>query len=518
MRFHAFLLLIMILASCQPSQPDSSRESGTEPQYPVSSQGLSTSQLVNAYCGACHQTPEPAELDKSTWKQVLPYMGYRLGIKTDSIDPMKGLSFAEQYNILKANTYPEQPVLDDAAWTRIVDHYVSQAPENSLPQDQKSSFEPLDSHFRIKEVDYDRAYPGLITYVGYDSARSEILVGDRSGWVARLNNDFDQLKKGRINSPLAFARANGDQDWLALTMGIMDPNDRTLGTLLNIGPQLTMDTLLSGLRRPVHFEVADLDGDSLDDLVICSFGNYFGDLSWYKQLSPGNFEKNILKQVPGSIRAYVHDLNHDQLPDIVALFGQGDEGIFAYLNQGQGQFKEVRLLQFSPLFGSSYFELADLNDDGWTDIVYTNGDNADYSYTMKNYHGIRVFQNNGKNEFDQAYFYPLNGAYGAKTRDFDLDGDLDIAAISFFPDYAADSVESFVLLENLGQWEFQPRSDPGINQGKWLVMDSGDLDQDGDQDLILGSFIFSVTPVPDSIYQSWNRDYLSLLFLENLAL
>ena len=51
------------------------------------------------------------------------------------------------------------------------------------------------------------------------------------------------------------------------------------------------------------------------------------------------------------------------------------------------------------MYGSSYLELADMNNDGHLDILYTNGDNADYSYVLKKYHGLRIFINDGKNQF-----------------------------------------------------------------------------------------------------------------------
>ena len=43
--------------------------------------------------------------------------------------------------------------------------------------------------------------------------------------------------------------------------------------------------------------------------------------------------------------------------------------------------------------------------------------------------------NDGKNNFREAWFFPLNGAYKAVAPDFNKDGNMDIAAISYFPDY-----------------------------------------------------------------------------------
>lgn len=47
----------------------------------------------------------------------------------------------------------------------------------------------------------------------------------------------------------------------------------------------------------------------------------------------------------------------------------------------------------------------DFNGDGKLDIVYVNGDNFDYSRVLKPYHGIRILENDGKNNFHERYFF-----------------------------------------------------------------------------------------------------------------
>ena len=59
--------------------------------------------------------------------------------------------------------------------------------------------------------------------------------------------------------------------------------------------------------------------------------------------------------------------------------------------------------------------------------------------TLKRDQGIRIYLNRGDLQFVQTYFYPMYGVYGAELEDFDLDGDLDIAAIAFHPDFSPES-------------------------------------------------------------------------------
>jgi len=218
----------------------------------------------------------------------------------------------------------------------------------------------------------------------------------------------------------------------------------------------------------------------------------------------------------GAITAVIKDANNDGLMDIYALMAQGDEGVFLYENQGSGKFREKQLLSFLPLNGSQYIELADVNKDGFDDIIYTCGDNADKTPILKDYHGIYIFLNDGKLNFKQAYFYPLNGAYKAMVRDFDLDGDPDIAAISFFPDYLHYPEESFIYLENKGNLKFTDYSFPEAASGRWVVMDAGDMDADGDLDLVLGSYVYFL-PAGDttSLGNKWLTKGPSVIVLEN---
>jgi len=130
-----------------------------------------------------------------------------------------------------------------------------------------------------------------------------------------------------------------------------------------------------------------------------------------------------------------------------------------------------------------------MDRDGRMDLITLNGDNGDSDpyNSLKRDQGIRIYLNKGDLQFEEAYFYPMNGVYGAEVEDFDLDGDLDIAAIAFFPDFYPENPENFVFLEQTDPLTFAPKTHPATYKGRWLTMDSGDFDGDGDKDIIIGA-------------------------------
>src|SRR5262249_1038517 len=200
--------------------------------------------------------------------------------------------------------------------------------------------------------------------------------------------------------------------------------------------------------------VTDLNQDGREDLVVCSFGNRLGRFSWFEGTDRGDFVEHVLLDRPGAIRSEVRDFNGDGRPDILVLMAQAREGLYLFLNQGRGQFRMETILEMPPTWGFAGFEVADFNQDGHFDLVVVNGDNGDFALPLKSYHGVRIYLNDGRNHFRESFFYPLYGAYKAVARDFDGDGDLDLAVIAFYPDFEQEAPESFVYLENKGGLKF----------------------------------------------------------------
>jgi hypothetical protein len=122
--------------------------------------------------------------------------------------------------------------------------------------------------------------------------------------------------------------------------------------------------------------------------------------------------------------------------------------------------------------------------------------------------------NNGSNQFAQTFFFPLYGTSKALARDFDGDGDLDIAAISFYDDLDHPE-QGFVYLKNNGNYFFDASTIPAAANGKWLTMETLDIDNDGDSDIVLGSFIYSIAEMIGLINKGVEH-FPQLLLLTNI--
>jgi hypothetical protein len=499
---HHFAMLALAFAffiiKCTPATPPETGET-----------------LAKINCASCHAYPEPGLLDRQTWqKYVLPRMGVMLGVlPADSA----GAKFIEpairQLALKNPSVFRETAAISKAEWAAIRDFYLENAPEKmKLPP--ALPINPSLPFFKIKFPDYYLSPPST-TLVKISNG--SLFLGDANS--KRLYR-FDRQLVLEQSTPTGEGAVWINQipeGAIVTSMGSFSPTDMPLGKVLFLPKNGNNPVLLiDSLQRPVHTEAADLDGDGRFDLLVSEFAKWTGGLSWWKNDGRGNFERHLLHNMPGAIRTQVQDLNGDGLPDIVALFGQGDEGIFIFYNRGNGQFEEERALRFPPSYGSSFFSLFDFNGDGHPDILYTCGDNADYLPVLKPYHGIRIFQNDGHNRFEEVFFYALPGAYGAVAADFDLDGDLDLAAISFFPDFEKKPANSFVFLENMGAMQLEASTFPAAGKGRWIVMDAGDLDGDGDADLALGSLAFEVIP-PNGLPEQWVKDGIPFVVLENLT-
>lgn len=486
--------------------------------------------LSLVYCSSCHLYPAPNLLGKETWlSQTLPHMGPQLGIFEHN-----GIQYpVEKTPGLPENYYPSEQVLSSEKWQKILNYYKKAAPEVLTPAERNTEIISDTLFFKAHTSEYRSGDPPMVTAVNFDpgnqliyasnAIEGKFLIFDRK---LRLVNELDFRSiishinfTNDINTP-------GKRNFIFTFIGSLYPSDAASGAIVegwynHEDKKAHANLLLDNISRPVETQLADLDQDGKDDLLISEFGHRRGRLFWLKKSG----EKNILKHTPGCIQSHIIDYNNNGFLDIIALCTQAEEGIYLFRNKGKGVFEEKTFLRFQSTAGSSSFELHDFNSDGHLDILYTSGDNADYSTVFKPYHGVYIYLNDGNDGFEQTWFYPVNGAYDAKARDFDRDGNLDIAVISFFADYENNPEESFVFFhqrhppsdgKNEGGFDFVPYHHPAASRGRWLTMDVADWNRNGYDDILLGNFSLGPTPVDSSIQNKWIKGPF-ILVLENMA-
>ena len=137
--------------------------------------------------------------------------------------------------------------------------------------------------------------------------------------------------------------------------------------------------------------------------------------------------------------------------------------------------------------------MIDLDGDGDVDVLTSNGDSLDYS-VLKPYNGIQWFENLGRGgRFREHSIAPLYGCSRAVGGDVDSDGDVDIVAVSFMPLFTPEEwkrydLDSVIWIENSG--------------GKWIrhsiekhrachpTVDLADYNQDGALDIAVGNYVW----------------------------
>jgi hypothetical protein len=446
--------------------------------------------VARQVCTSCHLFPPPDILPRSKWSSKIFEM---TGLAVTGTGAPKGKEIPLDFPIEKILAYYEGAAPQDLpppeAWPEPSNAPVPFARHPmGLPG---TTVLPIVSNVRLFTMKPERG----VEVFAADMSNGLILRGSPAKPEAGLEI------VARVPNPCHIQAVDLDKDGimdlLVANLGGVTPGDHRRGSVVWLKGKadgtFETRTLVSGLPRVADVQAADFDGDGKLDLVVAAFG-------WREVGSTLLFENRTTDWatpvfVPhevdwrqGAIHVPVIDLDHDGKPDFVDVISQHHETVVAFLNQGKGTFVPKVIYQAPhPGWGSSGIELTDLDQDGRMDVLMTNGDMFD-EFLLKPYHGIQWLENRGTFPFTAHWLAALNGVHRAQAADLDGDGDMDVVACTLIPGMAKYGKElpSLVWLEQVAPGKFERHT---LEKGGYhATLDVGDIDGDGDMDIVTGNF------------------------------
>jgi FG-GAP-like repeat len=359
---------------------------------------------------------------------------------------------------------------------------------------------PMIANVQIADLDQD----GLADIVTADATTNRITWARQSP-QGRFTERAIASVPGPAHVHVVDLDRDGDLDMAVASLGVLFPNNARIGAVVlleNDGRQrFAPHVVADKVARVADVRSGDLDGDGDLDLSVALFGYDQGETRWLENMGGWRFESHLLQELSGVINAEIADIDGDRDLDIVTLVSQEWEEIYVYVNDGAGHFTPSRIFGASNEdFGSSWISLADLDGDRDLDVVYSNGDAFDYATTVgRSWNGLQWLENTGGVAFTYHRIGDIPGASSPQPVDLDGDGDLDIAVVSAYNNWADAAAQSLVWLENDGKAGFTLH-DLARAPTHLVTLAAGDLNGDGRPDLVTGG-----------MHMSWPYDRLARL-------
>lgn len=175
-------------------------------------------------------------------------------------------------------------------------------------------------------------------------------------------------------------------------------------------------------------DAADLDGDGYADFITTLMGGPII-IHWGTASGPGN-SSDIDCNNYNNEGVFIADFNKDGYLDILASTDDNNAGIFWGSSSGYSASDVTRL----PCNLAGYNpEAADLNKDGWLDVVVITGDTYGVDEQFIYWGSTNGFSSSNRTKV----LYGKGGPHGMSIADLNRDGWLDLVYSANIPDYGA---------------------------------------------------------------------------------
>ncbi|HRG59481.1 MAG TPA: FG-GAP-like repeat-containing protein, partial [Bacteroidia bacterium] len=261
---------------------------------------------------------------------------------------------------------------------------------------------PLDGPRSLRLVDFDNDGDTDITFAG-DGGLGWILNASgiltvnqysptytRDFYVVDLNNDNfkDLVFTNYADDYISWQKNNGNQTYTG--MGYID----------------------SFINSPVAVGAADFTGDGFKEVI----GVSNQEVKFCTNNAGLSFTKKALNYYMYTVKSACHgDFDNDGDVDLMAV---GYFNVYFYRNDGNNQFTTIKVFSTNNSFGGEEIRAVDMDGDGDTDVVYTEGVGNRISW----------LENQGAGNFVYRLVYSLIDPKGVHCIDYDFDGDMDVVA------------------------------------------------------------------------------------------